>query len=207
MIPKAPEIEQKRQDRSVHRAAKRGRRAMMTRVRSPIWTHPSGLMNAARRPPQITLDRQEKLGDFEIKGSALGECQSIRSPSSTQRQVRSANCQEKPKMRRYPILISSIALICLQGEPVGAQSAETTELSCFEGPEFFEDSWFNWRFINNCPFEVKVRYEEGGAVHPFFVGACKTRTLQKARNDVRWLEATATPKAGRCVDDLALGKV
>lgn len=74
MIPKAPDIKENRQDRFVNRAAKRGRRAKMTRVCSPIWTHPSGLLNAAGPPLQPTLDRREKLGNLEVEESPLGEC-------------------------------------------------------------------------------------------------------------------------------------
>ena len=63
---KLAKTEQKRQDSSVRRAAKRGRMTEVARIRGPIRTHPSGLMKAARRPPHETLDRQAKSGELSV---------------------------------------------------------------------------------------------------------------------------------------------
>ena len=63
---KLAKTERKRQDRSVLRATQRGRMTKVTRIRGPLRTHPSGLMKAARRPPQVTLDRQVKSGDITV---------------------------------------------------------------------------------------------------------------------------------------------
>lgn len=78
---KLPESERKWQDRFVSRAAKRGSMTNSTRLRCPICTRPSGLMNAARRPSNGTLDRKAKSSDLAASGSLLGECRS--SPGST----------------------------------------------------------------------------------------------------------------------------
>ena len=58
--------ERKRQDRSVLCATQRGRMTKVTRIRGPLRTHPSGLMKAARRPPQVTLEWQAKSGDITV---------------------------------------------------------------------------------------------------------------------------------------------
>lgn len=64
MIAKLEKSERKRKDSSVRRAAKCGRMTKMTRIRGPIWTHPSGLTKTARRLPHVTLDRQAKSGNL-----------------------------------------------------------------------------------------------------------------------------------------------
>lgn len=66
--------ERKWHDRSVSRTAKRGRVTEVARIRGPVRTHPSGLMNTARRPPHGTLDPQGKSGDIAVSGGLLGEC-------------------------------------------------------------------------------------------------------------------------------------
>lgn len=39
----------------------------VARIRGPIWTHPSGLMKAARHLPHETLDREAKSGDRTVR--------------------------------------------------------------------------------------------------------------------------------------------
>jgi len=63
---KLAKTEQKLRDSSARRAAKRGRMTEVARIRGPVRTHPSGLMNAPRRPSHETLDRQEKSGDLAV---------------------------------------------------------------------------------------------------------------------------------------------
>lgn len=64
---KSAKTKHKRQDSSVRRSAKRGCMTQVARIRGPIWTHPSGLMKAARHLPHETLERQAKAGDRKFR--------------------------------------------------------------------------------------------------------------------------------------------